>query len=143
MDLKLAKNILTCIECGERLIPARGPEVEDRGDSFRIPVTCPNGCKNDDKLIDKRITVAIRRNVLGAKPMKPMKPFKRPLGRTGLMGRFQQKPAVEKVRVTYRIPDNCPKCKAPISGDNVHWIGPMDAKCPYCEAVIHEKETEI
>ncbi|MHA1784821.1 MAG: hypothetical protein ACTSVE_06455 [Candidatus Helarchaeota archaeon] len=139
---KLARNILTCVECGKRLIPATREHVKERGQNLLIPVTCPSGCKNADRLVDKRIAVAIRRNTQKMKsimrPQKPLRraaPFKQPRG-------FAPRSS-EKVRVTFRIPDKCPSCKAPITTENVHWIGPLEAECPYCGSSIKAREEKL
>ena len=144
--VELAKNILTCVKCGERVRPARRDELKDKGDNFLIPVYCPSGCKNDDRLVDKQLAGGIRDIIRQMRSMKPLKPIGRPFIRSGFRGMkpsgMGMKPA-GKVRVTYRIPDTCPSCKAPINSDDVHWIGPMEAKCNYCNAQIIAKETEI
>jgi len=33
-----------------------------------------------------------------------------------------------------RLPNECPKCSAPIRGIEVRWTGPFSADCPYCGA---------
>lgn len=38
------------------------------------------------------------------------------------------------------LPHSCPKCNAPISGDDVRWTGPQSADCPYCGANLPMKE---
>lgn len=38
------------------------------------------------------------------------------------------------------LPSACPKCNAPISGDEVKWTGPQSASCPYCSANLPMKE---
>lgn len=35
---------------------------------------------------------------------------------------------------THRLPSECPKCGAPIRGDDIRWTGPQSADCPYCGA---------
>ena len=49
----------------------------------------------------------------------------------------------KKVRVRYTVPEKCPQCKALLNLKNVIWLGPMDAKCPYCDAGIRAEEVEI
>ena len=41
---------------------------------------------------------------------------------------------------TELLPHSCPKCNAPISGDDVRWTGPQSADCPYCGANLPMKE---
>ena len=136
--IELGKNIFTCVKCGERMRPGGRNEIKDKGQNILIPVYCPSECKKDERLVDKQIAGGIRGIIQGMKTMKPLKPWKPGMKPVG----FGMKP-IEKVRVTYRIPDECPSCKAPINTDEVHWIGPMEAKCNYCGHVIHAKETEI
>lgn len=38
------------------------------------------------------------------------------------------------------LPSSCPKCNAPISGDEVKWTGPQSASCPYCSANLPMQE---
>lgn len=32
------------------------------------------------------------------------------------------------------LPAECPKCSAPVRGNEVKWTGPQSADCPYCGA---------
>ena len=32
------------------------------------------------------------------------------------------------------LPSDCPKCGAPVRGNEVTWTGPQSADCPYCGA---------
>jgi len=38
------------------------------------------------------------------------------------------------------LPHSCPKCNAPISGDDVRWTGPQSANCSYCGANLPVQE---
>ena len=40
----------------------------------------------------------------------------------------------------YQIPSVCPSCGAAISNEEVDWVGPLKAKCPYCNATIDAEE---
>lgn len=36
----------------------------------------------------------------------------------------------------YRLPPQCPSCNADISSENVGWVGPLQARCPWCFKII-------
>jgi hypothetical protein len=39
-------------------------------------------------------------------------------------------------RRDYRLPRRCPDCGAPVIRNEVEWVGPSEAKCSYCGAVL-------
>jgi hypothetical protein len=39
-------------------------------------------------------------------------------------------------RREYRLPRRCPDCGAPVIRNEVEWVGPSEAKCSYCGAVL-------
>lgn len=39
-------------------------------------------------------------------------------------------------RTLYQVPSSCPSCNASISTEEVDWVGPLQARCPYCGATI-------
>jgi hypothetical protein len=41
-----------------------------------------------------------------------------------------------KMEVAMRLPPSCPGCGAPIRPNEVAWVGPESAECPYCGAVV-------
>ncbi|TFG30689.1 hypothetical protein EU527_14165 [Candidatus Thorarchaeota archaeon] len=43
-------------------------------------------------------------------------------------------------RSIYQVPSVCPSCGAAISDEVVDWVGPLKAKCPYCNATIDAEE---
>jgi predicted Zn-ribbon and HTH transcriptional regulator len=43
----------------------------------------------------------------------------------------------------YQIPSQCPSCGAAISTEEVDWVGPLQAKCPYCNATIDAAERTL
>ena len=45
-----------------------------------------------------------------------------------------------KGKTVYQVPSTCPSCGAGISNDEVDWIGPLQAKCPYCGATFEAEE---
>jgi tetratricopeptide (TPR) repeat protein len=34
------------------------------------------------------------------------------------------------------LPGKCPSCGAPLKPDQVNWLGPQSAECPYCGSVV-------
>jgi len=134
---KMAEHVFTCTECGGRT-RGIGPEgVTEVGEDVKISIRCPSGCKDDERVVDKRLAIAIQRNVLRMKPFgTPFKPGAYPRGGVGVT-------STERVEVSYRLPETCPRCKAPIISNEVHWIGPLEAKCPYCNHVLRAQEEEL
>jgi hypothetical protein len=53
---------------------------------------------------------------------------------------IDSKPETKEPEKVYLIPAECPSCNKPISSEQVDWVGPLKAKCPYCEAIIKAKE---
>ncbi|TFF96461.1 hypothetical protein EU546_01360 [Candidatus Thorarchaeota archaeon] len=45
-------------------------------------------------------------------------------------------PVGRQERSLYQIPSRCPSCGASISTEEVDWVGPLQAKCPYCNATM-------
>ncbi len=41
-----------------------------------------------------------------------------------------------KPKPVYRLPPQCPSCNADISSEDVGWVGPLQARCPYCFKTI-------
>ena len=41
---------------------------------------------------------------------------------------------------SYKAPSYCPSCGAAISTDEVDWVAPLKAVCPYCETVMDAVE---
>lgn len=39
-------------------------------------------------------------------------------------------------KAVYQVPSRCPACGAAISNEDVDWVGPLQAKCPYCNAIF-------
>ncbi|MFX1563145.1 MAG: hypothetical protein ACFFDP_07545 [Promethearchaeota archaeon] len=46
-------------------------------------------------------------------------------------------------RLLYQLPKECSECGAPLNWEEVDWVGPLQAKCPYCghTAEMRLKET--
>ena len=42
-----------------------------------------------------------------------------------------------------RIPTECPKCGAPLSPEEIDWVGPLEAKCNYCGATVRAQFERI
>ena len=53
---------------------------------------------------------------------------------------LDSEPKSKEPEKVYLIPTECPSCFEPISAEVVDWVGPLKAKCPYCEAIIDAKE---
>jgi len=41
------------------------------------------------------------------------------------------------------LPTECPECDAPIKYNEVKWVGPRRAECPYCGNVLELQEEEV
>jgi len=39
------------------------------------------------------------------------------------------------------LPSECPKCGAPVHGNDVNWTGPQSADCPYCGANLPMRQS--
>ncbi|MFW9845389.1 MAG: hypothetical protein ACFFD6_01470 [Candidatus Thorarchaeota archaeon] len=46
-------------------------------------------------------------------------------------------------RVVFKIPPECPSCGASLNSEQVEWIGPLQAQCPYCLATIEAAERDF
>jgi hypothetical protein len=46
-------------------------------------------------------------------------------------------------RINYQVPTNCPECGVSLSNDDVQWIGPLQAKCPFCQTTIEVQPSEF
>ncbi len=49
----------------------------------------------------------------------------------------------ERVKVTYSLPENCPKCKVVLRYEEVTMKGPNKVECAYCNSIIDLIEKEI
>lgn len=65
--------------------------------------------------------------------------------RSGLfgMGMFQPDDVPREKSYIHEPPDVCPNCKAAISSEEVEWVGPLTARCPYCGASLKTQKREI
>jgi hypothetical protein len=41
------------------------------------------------------------------------------------------------------LPIECPECDAPLKYNEVKWVGPRRAECPYCGNVVELQEQEV
>ncbi|MFW9806836.1 MAG: hypothetical protein ACFFFK_08915 [Candidatus Thorarchaeota archaeon] len=57
-------------------------------------------------------------------------------------GDYQSPHSQPVERKSYEAPSYCPSCGASISTDEVDWVAPLKAVCPYCEAVIDAVERD-
>jgi endogenous inhibitor of DNA gyrase (YacG/DUF329 family) len=46
-------------------------------------------------------------------------------------------------RVIYNVPRKCPECGGSINNEDVDWVGPLQAKCPYCQTTIEAQPVEF
>ena len=55
------------------------------------------------------------------------------------------RPAVVTVdrRVVYQLPRRCPECGGSLSNEEADWVGPLQAKCPYCHATVEAVPAEF
>lgn len=45
-------------------------------------------------------------------------------------------PAPEPIIVREELPEKCPHCSAPLKDEEVDWVGPHTAECPYCGGAV-------
>ena len=45
-------------------------------------------------------------------------------------------PGQEAMAARGTLPGKCPNCGGPIKPNEVHWLGPRSADCPYCGGVV-------
>lgn len=45
-------------------------------------------------------------------------------------------PASEPIIVREELPEKCPHCSAPLKDEEVDWVGPHTAECPYCGGTV-------
>lgn len=57
-------------------------------------------------------------------------------------GDYQSPYSGSAERKSYEAPSHCPSCGASISTDEVDWVAPLKAVCPYCESVIDAVERD-
>ncbi len=43
-------------------------------------------------------------------------------------------------RIMYRVPLKCPECGANLNEENIEWVRPLKAQCPYCYATVEAEE---
>lgn len=54
-----------------------------------------------------------------------------------------QMPRGERRVIRESLPIECPECDAPLKYDEVKWVGPRRAECPYCGNVVALEEKEV
>ena len=57
----------------------------------------------------------------------------------------EEKPIVVNVdrRNIYQVPKKCPECGGSLSDEEVDWVGPLQAKCPFCRTTVEAQPTEF
>ena len=138
----MVKRILSCVKCGNPVIPDR-KTVKKGKDKFKV--RCRAGCKDKyERKIEKELADAVRRLIqsrrMGVKPFpKPgAKPFK-PMG-----ARFpRRKPCglPQKPMFKFTVPEECPKCNAPLKKEEIEQLRNNEIiECKYCGSAIQAKE---
>jgi hypothetical protein len=46
-------------------------------------------------------------------------------------------------RIIYQVPGKCPECGGNLSNEEVDWVGPLQAKCPFCRTTIEAQPAEF
>ncbi len=54
----------------------------------------------------------------------------------GLRRRPMPVPASEPIIVREELPEKCPHCSAPLKEEEVDWVGPHTAECPFCGGAV-------
>jgi len=56
-----------------------------------------------------------------------------------------ERPAIVKVdrRIIYQVPRKCPECGGSLSNEEVDWVGPLQAKCPFCRTTVEAVPAEF
>ncbi len=56
---------------------------------------------------------------------------------------FPQLSRRERRVIRESLPTECPECDAPLKYNEVKWVGPRRAECPYCGNVVDLEEQEV
>ncbi|MHA2067693.1 MAG: hypothetical protein ACXABY_25305, partial [Candidatus Thorarchaeota archaeon] len=46
-------------------------------------------------------------------------------------------------RLAYQVPSRCPSCGGTLNSEQVEWVGPLQAQCPYCLATVNAVERDF
>ena len=46
-------------------------------------------------------------------------------------------------RIIYQVPNKCPECGGSLSNEEVDWVGPLQAKCPFCRTTVEAQPKEF
>ncbi len=137
----MGSRVLACTVCGGPVSVDRDTLKKDK-DTHKFKVTCNAGCNDDkEREVPKELAEAVRRVLvasarLGVKP--GVKPFGKPRPKP-FPGRFLRKPGVglkpgmRAPGVKFNIPEECPKCNAPLKKEQLEALRRNEiVECPYC-----------
>ena len=56
-----------------------------------------------------------------------------------------ERPTIVQVdrRIVYQVPSKCPECGGSLRNEEVDWVGPLQAKCPFCRTTVEARPTEF
>lgn len=57
-------------------------------------------------------------------------------------GAVMHRPEADR-RIIFEVPSKCPSCSASLTTEEVEWVGPLQAQCPYCLATIDASERDF
>lgn len=52
-------------------------------------------------------------------------------------------PGLNEVSYVYEPPERCPNCKGVLNAENIEWVGPLTARCPYCGSSVKTEKRRV